>query len=217
MRQTERLGAPLIIDLDGVLRHWNPQHVSDIERRAGLPIGSLFGAAFAEEPLRAAITGQVTDAQWRAGVAAALGRDHGKLAAQRVVAEWSALAGEVNAPVLDIVRVERRRRTVVLASNATDRLSADLSRLGLDHEFDAVFNSAAIGLAKPDPRVFVHIADALGVAPHHCLFVDDTAANVVAASQAGLSAHQYRSPEDLIAFLNAAPLVFATRNRGERR
>jgi putative hydrolase of the HAD superfamily len=211
------LGTPLVIDLDGVLRHWNPQHVTDIERRAGLPVGSLFGAAFAEEPLRAAITGQVTDAQWRAGVAAALERDHGNVAAQLAVAEWSALAGEVSAPVLDIVRAERRRRTVALASNATDRLSADLSRLGLDHEFDAVFNSSAIGFAKPDPRVFVHIAEALGVAPNHCLFVDDTDANVVAASQAGLSAHRYLSPEDLITFLNAASLALSTRNRGELR
>jgi putative hydrolase of the HAD superfamily len=203
-RQTQYMRAALIIDLDGVLRLWNPQHVIDIERRHGLPIGSLFEAAFAEERLRAAITGQVTDAQWRAGVAAALEHEHGDLTAERAVAEWSALPGELNAAVLHIVRGQRwRGRMVVLASNATDRLSADLGRLGLDRDFDAVFNSSAIGFAKPDQRVFAHIADALGVPPNDCLFVDDTAVNVAAASQAGLSAHQYRSPKDLITFLDA--------------
>jgi putative hydrolase of the HAD superfamily len=204
-RQTEQVRAPLIIDLDGVVRIWNPQHVTDIERRHGLPVGSLFGAAFADELLPAAITGQVTDAQWRAGVVAALQHENGARSAQRAVAEWSALPGEVSAPVLDILRAERRRaRTVVLASNATDRLTADLGRLGLDREFDTVFNSSAIGFAKPDQRVFTHIVDALGVPPNQCLFVDDTAANVAAASRAGLSAHQYRTPEDLITFLDTA-------------
>jgi putative hydrolase of the HAD superfamily len=203
-RQTHYVRSALIIDLDGVLRHWNPEHVTDIERRHGLPIGSLFRTAFAEERLRAAITGQVTDAQWRAGVAAALEREHGGPAAQRAVADWSALPGEVNTPVLHIVRGQRRRgRTVVLASNATDRLSADLGRLGLDRDFDAVFNSSAIGYAKPDQRVFAHIVDTLGVQPSHCLFVDDTAVNVAASSQAGLSSHRYRSPKDLITFLDA--------------
>jgi putative hydrolase of the HAD superfamily len=196
--------APLIIDLDGVLRRWNPQDVTDIERRNGLPIGSLFGAAFADERLPAAITGRVSDAQWRASVVAALEHQHGRPAAQSAVAEWSALPGEISAPILGIVRRERRRRTVALASNATDRLSDDLARLGLDREFDAVFNSSTMGIAKPDQRVFVHIANALGVSPNHGLFVDDTPANVVAAAKAGFRAHQYRSPEDLITFLETA-------------
>jgi putative hydrolase of the HAD superfamily len=196
--------AQLIIDLDGVLRRWNPEDVTDIERRNGLPIGSLLGVAFADERLPAAITGRVTDVQWRASVVAALEHEHGRLAAQSAVAEWSALPGEINAPILGIVRRERRQRTVVLASNATDRLSDDLRRLGLDREFDAVFNSSTMGFAKPDQRFFVHIAHALGASPNRGLFVDDTPANVVAAAKAGLRAHQYRSPEDLITFLETA-------------
>src|SRR5690242_9501690 len=116
--------------------------------------------AFADERLPAAITGRVSDAQWRASVVAALEHQHGRPAAQTAVAEWSALPGEISAPILGIVRRERRRCTVALASNATDRLSDDLARLGLDREFDAVFNSSTMGIAKPDQRVFVHIANA---------------------------------------------------------
>jgi hypothetical protein len=85
---------PPIIDLNGVLRHWNPQHVTDIERRHHLPRGALFAAAFAEHRLHPAITGDVTDSQWRAGVVAALEHEHGGAAAERAVAEWAALPGE---------------------------------------------------------------------------------------------------------------------------
>lgn len=193
--------AALVIDLDGVLRRWDPQLMTDIERRHGLPSGAVLATAFREHRLQAAITGRLPDARWRADIAAELGRDHA--AAGAAVAEWSASSGDVDAAVLDIVRRQRSQRTVALATNATDRLAADLATLGLDGDFDAVFNSAEMGMAKPDPRVFAHIADTLGVPAAGCVFVDDTAANVAAAARAGFTAHQYRSPGELAEFLAA--------------
>ena len=43
---------------------------------------------------------------------------------------------------------------VGLATNATDRLDADLARLGLVGEVDVVVNSSAIGVHKPAPEFF---------------------------------------------------------------
>jgi putative hydrolase of the HAD superfamily len=43
----------------------------------------------------------------------------------------------------------------------------------------------------------------LEVAPGECLFVDDTAGQVAAASEAGMSAHQFRAVEGLRAVLVA--------------
>jgi hypothetical protein len=45
----------LIIDLDGVLRRWEP--VDPIESRHGLPTGALFGTAFSPTLLDPVITG----------------------------------------------------------------------------------------------------------------------------------------------------------------
>lgn len=191
----------LVVDLDGVLRHWTGQRTAAVERRHGLPGGSLTGVAFAPGRLVPAVTGRVTDAAWRAGVAEELTRRHGADGAA-AVREWSAPVGEVDAEVLGIVRAQRRVRTVALLSNATDRLRSDLRALALEEEFDAVFSSAELGVAKPDREVFVRVCAALGLAPGQCLFVDDSADHVAAAEAVGLTAHHYRSAGELSAFLD---------------
>ena len=56
-----------------VLRTWDPGIVASAERRAGLPPGALDRAAFADTAtLRAVVTGRISDARWRAGIAARL-------------------------------------------------------------------------------------------------------------------------------------------------
>ncbi|SDE23343.1 putative hydrolase of the HAD superfamily [Blastococcus fimeti] len=191
----------LIIDLDGVLRHWVGQRTAEIEQRHDLPAGSLTAVAFASERLVPAVTGRVTDAAWRADVADELTRRHGVDGAA-AVREWSAPVGEVDPDVLRLVRAQRRVRRVALLSNATDRLRSDLRALSLADEFDAVFTSAELGVAKPDPAVFARVCTALGVAPEACLFVDDSAANVAAAAEVGLQAHHHRSAAGLADFLD---------------
>lgn len=51
------------------------------------------------------------------------------------------------------------------------------------------FFSAEIGAAKPDPRLYAHVADTLAITPGGILFVDDRAENVAAARAAGWDAH----------------------------
>ncbi|WP_158544820.1 HAD-IA family hydrolase [Blastococcus sp. TF02-09] len=191
----------LIIDLDGVLRSWAGQRTAAIERRYGLPAGSLTAVAFAPDRLVPAVTGRTTDAAWRAGVAEELTRRHGARG-EDAVREWSAPVGEVDDDVLAVVRAQRTVRTVALLSNATDRLRSDLRALSLVEEFDAVFSSAELGVAKPDPEVFVRVCAALGRAPEQCLFVDDSAEHVAAAAALGLRAHHYRSVAGLSDFLD---------------
>ncbi len=143
--------------------------------------------AFADpEQLEAVLTGRISDAQWRAAVADVLVGRHGPGGAA-TVAEWTSLHGRVDDAVLRIVRKERARRPVALLTNATDRLRADLDRLGLAGEVDAVFNSSELGLAKPDERVFALACASLELAPAQCLFVDDTPVNVRAAERLGMT------------------------------
>jgi putative hydrolase of the HAD superfamily len=190
----------LIIDLDGVLRSWAGQQTAAVERRHGLPAGSLTAVAFAPERLLPAVTGRTTDAAWRTGVAEELTRRHGA-GGRDAVREWSTPVGEVDADVLAVVRAQRRVRTVALLSNATDRLRSDLRALSLDDEVDAVFSSAELGVAKPAPEVFTRVCEALGLAPGQCLFVDDSAEHVAAAAAVGLTAHHHRSAAGLEDFL----------------
>jgi HAD superfamily hydrolase (TIGR01509 family) len=53
------------------------------------------------------------------------------------------------------------------------------------------FLSFELAMAKPDPLIFEHVTSTLGLQPRECLFIDDTEANVTAASRAGLHAVRF--------------------------
>ena len=109
---------------------------------------------------------------------------------------------------------------VVLVSNATTRLAADLAGLGIDGLVDHVVGSALAGVAKPDPRIYHLAAELAGVPVQRCLFVDDSAGNVEAARSLGMTGLHFdgptgcaragRSPElgaQLVALVGQAGLV----------
>ncbi len=67
--------------------------------------------------------------------------------------------------------------------------------------FDHFFNSARIGYAKPDRRVFEHVAEHLAVAPQHCAFTDDSEAKLAGAVEIGMATHHYQGVAPLRAWL----------------
>lgn len=214
MTRRQRAGA-LLVDFDGVLRRWEPAVGATVEGRYGLPAGTVRDTMFEWPRLRAAISGEITDAEWMAQVADALAdRVGGPDAARSLIDEWQAHRGEVDADVLAFVReVRAAGRPVGLATNATDRLEADLTTLELAGEFDVVVNSAQVGAAKPAREFFVAAAAALHVPMERCLFVDDDDRNVRGARAAGLSAYRWTGPDDL-PYLRAALDLGAGRPAG---
>ena len=189
----------LLIDLDGVMRHWDPGNDARAEAEAGLPSGALRAAAFAPDLLMPAITGRVSDQQWRQSVAEHLGARYPEADAALAVRLWSEPCGRVDATVVALVARCRAHVPAVLVTNATTRLPLDLARLGLDNAFDSIINSAQVGIAKPAPGIFAEALRRVQVSASEALFVDDAPANVAAAAGAGLQAHVYRGAEDLSA------------------
>jgi epoxide hydrolase-like predicted phosphatase len=53
--------------------------------------------------------------------------------------------------------------------------------------FDAVVISGDVGMRKPEPRIFLHAAELLGLEPQECVFIDDIQANITAAEQVGFT------------------------------
>jgi putative hydrolase of the HAD superfamily len=53
--------------------------------------------------------------------------------------------------------------------------------------FDAVVISAEVGMRKPEPRIFRHAAQLLGLPPEACIFIDDIEANITAAEELGFT------------------------------
>lgn len=191
----------LLLDLDGVLRIWDPDLTDAVELAHGLPAGTLNLTAFAPHRLMPALTGAVDDQAWRASVAEAIATEHGE-AAHVAVEDWMVPVGTVDPEVLDIVRAARPRLQVVLFSNATSRLGDDVARLGLTDEVDAVVSSADIGLAKPDPDVFSRIALANRLMFSEIAFVDRSAENVATAEILGIRSHLYADVGGLRTFVD---------------
>lgn len=82
---------------------------------------------------------------------------------------------------------ELRRRGVRMAvvSDAWSGLPDLHAALGLGGFFEAYAISAELGCNKPDPRMYRHASDALGLAPADCLFLDDDPELVSAAIALG--------------------------------
>jgi putative hydrolase of the HAD superfamily len=186
----------IIYDLDGVIRRWDPDETLSIEQRHSLPPGAILAAAFEPALLEQAVCGRIDDETWRAAIRDALIRAHGPAAAA-AVRDWCLLTGSVDQEVLSLVTQVRSRLRTGLLTNATTRLEADLEALGLSDSFDQVVNSARVGFAKPDPRIYAVAAERLGHRPEECIFVDDRSAFVDAARAAGLTGIVFAGAPDL--------------------
>jgi putative hydrolase of the HAD superfamily len=88
---------------------------------------------------------------------------------------------------LDRLLDEGYRLSVI--SNADGRVSQQLDELGLSHYFERVFDSALVGTAKPDPRIFELALHELGLRAEDALFVGDMFyIDVWGANRAGIPA-----------------------------
>jgi putative hydrolase of the HAD superfamily len=190
----------VIIDLDGVIRHWDPGHGPEAERRLGLPTGAFAAAAFEPDRLARAMDGRLTATAWCDEIGAAVAATHGVDGAAAAAA-WAEAGWDIDLSVIDLVAAARTRVPVALLSNATTRLREDLERSGIDDAFDAVVGSADIGAAKPGRAAFDAAAAAIGVPLDRCLFVDDTEGHVVAARSLGMRAEVFTDVSDLRALL----------------
>ncbi len=181
-------------DLDGVVRNWP----TDGNDWAGypVPIEAVRKALFDPALVGRAVTGAITDEEWRGEAAALLAETWGGDHTERLAAT-ATFPGVVNAEVLELVRRVRQHSPVGVLTNATTRLADHLAQLGLTEEFDWIFNTCELGVAKPDPTVFEIVCERMGAKPDSVVFVDDTEAHVAAARSCGMTAYRFRTSAEL--------------------
>lgn len=68
--------------------------------------------------------------------------------------------------------------------------------------FDQLYSSYLLGYTKKEPQAFSLISNQEKVAPNQCLFIDDKASHIQAATSAGFNAYQYFSNQQLMKQLN---------------
>jgi FMN hydrolase / 5-amino-6-(5-phospho-D-ribitylamino)uracil phosphatase len=98
---------------------------------------------------------------------------------------WHAARNQVEpfAEVLPALEKLKARFRLATLSNG----NADLAVIGMAHHFEIMLSAGALGCAKPDPRAYESLADALTLKPAEILFVgDEPHADVVGPRTAGM-------------------------------
>ena len=111
----------------------------------------------------------------------------------------------VHEAVVDRVRSLRAEgyRTALCTNNVKEGSDAWRERIPVDELFDAVVDSSAVGLRKPDPRIYLHTLDLLGVEdPARAVFLDDHPGNVAGAERAGLTGLLVADPAEAMVALD---------------
>lgn len=75
------------------------------------------------------------------------------------------------------------------------------------NEFEDVVVSGAEGLKKPDPAIFEICVNRFGITPERTLFIDDSAANIDAASALGFETHLFEGPDACLAKCRTLGLI----------
>lgn len=175
----------VLFDLDGVIRHFHPDHVAAIERDHGLRPGAIEAFAFSQPIIDDVTTGRITRADW----VDAIGLHVGNAAAAEA---WSRQPFTPDVEVLALIDDLRSSGyTTAVLTNGTDGVPAEIATFGLPDLVDAVFSSHEIGFTKPDVRAFQHVLDALGRTGPEVFFTDDSERKLAGAIELGMTAHRH--------------------------
>lgn len=179
-------GGVLTNPLPEVMGRWLQAGEIDRERFAALT-RRWFADDAAHNPVHDLEMGRISVADFERRLAAELiDADAGLAAPERAAGMLSRMfAGmQVVPSMLDVVRSARAAgvRTGLLSNS----WGLDYPRDGWDALFDTVVISGEVGLRKPDPAIYALAAERLGMPPEEIVFVDDLAANVRGAVEAGM-------------------------------
>ncbi len=193
----------VLFDYGGVIGRLDRQEMARLEDKYGLPPGGFWHALFEIPEWYEVEVGRGSEDRWLKAVAAKLYELAGR-PIPGIRQEWPRIWRGIDQDVISLARRLRPRYKVGLLSNATRNLEEQvLNHQGILDLFDVVINSAHVGIAKPDVRIYHLAAERLGVPASACVFVDDLLANVEGARAAGMRAFQYQGIEHLEGELRA--------------
>jgi len=186
----------VVFDLGGVLIDWDPRY--------------LYRQLFDDPDAMESFLAEVTTAEWNAHQDA--GRPWAE-AIELLVAEhperrelieafhgrWpEMLAGEIPGTVHVLAELRAAGvRLVALSNWSAEMFPIARERFDFLAWFEGIVISGDVGVNKPDRRIFELLIDRFGIEPAAALFIDDSSANVEAATALGFHAIQFTDPTAL--------------------
>jgi len=187
----------VIFDLGGVVLG-SPLHViAELEREEGIPAGFVNRLVVASGPAGAWARlerGELAGDAFYAAFDRECAEAGHSFSAQRLM-ERIALGVQPRPAMLAAVHRIRERGlgTAALTNNWT----GDGTRALRDH-FDVFVESSALGLRKPDPRIYEHACRCLGIEAHQAVFLDDIGSNLKTARALGMTTIKVTAPEQAL-------------------
>lgn len=197
--------AAVVFDIGGVVQE-SPLHaIARYEADHGLPPDAINRAVVAAGERGAwsrLERGELTVERFFAPFEADC-RAHGIEVRGEVLMAYIARAGAARPQMVRAIRTIRARglRVGALTNNwatETPRPPSPLRAL-----FDAFVESRAVGLRKPDPRIYELVCRELGVEPRRTAFLDDIGANLKAARALGMTTIKVIHPDEALRELGA--------------
>jgi len=148
-------------------------------------------------------TGLVTMEQFERELAARLRTNSGSPVEAAGLVKRMFAGARADVRMIDAVRKARAagKRTGLLSNSWGNRDSYEFEHF--DTLFDAVVISGEVGMRKPEPRIYRHTAEALGVPAHACVFVDDLPPNVRGAVAVGMIGVRHVDTDQTVSELEA--------------
>ncbi|MCE5258983.1 MAG: HAD family phosphatase [Chloroflexi bacterium] len=166
------------------------------EAQFGYQPGELAQKLWSSDAYRRAEVGQLSEDAFWAEIAPTL-----PLNAPGQIERLRSELWDVFTPNPDVLAwVERLHAwyKVAILSNATEILDEMLrNHFHIADRFDAVYNSAHLGVAKPDAAIYNQVLRSLKIAPTEALFIDDRAENIAAAARLGMHVLWYVGDQEL--------------------
>jgi putative hydrolase of the HAD superfamily len=190
-------GGVLTPPITGLVRAWAQADMIDWDSYLAA-VGPWLAAAYADDgasnPVHALERGECTAAEFEALLASKLMRTDGlPVVADGILARMLGLDPQPVAVMYDIIR-ELRGRGLKTALLSNSWGVSGYPREDFPALFDTVVISGEVGMRKPESRIFRHTVGLLGVEPGECVFVDDIAANIVAAEALGMTGIHHSDP-----------------------
>jgi epoxide hydrolase-like predicted phosphatase len=180
-------------DLGGVLVRTEFQSPRErLAERVGMTYEELVTIVFESKSSREASIGRISEDEHWKNVARAL---HRPLKERENLHKEFFDGDIIDRELIAFIRSLRPRYKTGLISNAWDGLRPYIGREKFADAFDALTISAEVGVMKPDPAIFQHALDQLGVKPKEAVFVDDFAENITGCEAIGMRGIRFRSAE----------------------
>jgi len=196
-----------IFDLGGVLLEWNPRHL----------YRKLFRG---DEAAMEHFLANVCTTEWNerqdagrsfADATQALLPQHAdKLELIEAFAHRfnEMIPGPIEGSVAVLAELKERGIPVYGISNwSAETFPPQRKRFEFLSWFDDLVISGAVGVIKPDPRIFEILLERNAIDPKKAVFVDDVARNAQAATHLGIHGIHFRSPDQLRRDLVAVGLL----------